>query len=727
MHPHTNQSSFHPLHHHTSFDSQSQSHVHTHLNSVQSMDASISSYQLDQFNPALHHVRPTKRPRVDPSRTSMSYPRKRAVTACQLCRTRKTKCSNARPKCKFCSDTGAECVYEDSLGHSSFDPASLLILDRLNQLLDRFDSATIPFSSAQVVPPSDNPAFHSSHHLQVNKENETAIEPSDEEYMRIPSSRATCDTILLWPIFGGRYPANYLLEPLLSAGCDSEDESEERGAGSIGQHAAANGRSVTLANTGIGNIAVEENVIRLVDNFIAFVHTKNPILDILTLKRYARSVAEDGPGWDGKTCLVPFSTSLYSSLLATTSTSSPSTDPNAPTSLNTSAYDLQLSAYYYSLARKRIGLLGSTIIRSQCYLLSGVYLMYALRPLEAWHDFVQASTTYYTYLQGRMRSAASHGDGVQVSRTRRLEQRLYWSCFKSECEIRVELSLPESTLAALQYPDLFPSPPVEETDPSPSPSTTAFDPSYSDFASPSSGGSQKRHTKSMNESQQHSWYYYLTEIALRRIGNRILNALYKNGNVPGYGVPVMEMLEIAADFEKQLGQWQSNLPASVKYSHTNLLTIPSNELAYMVRGRTLEIQSWLYRPFLYYAIHHPSSDHFRPAMEPFVQKALVYGSAHIRGLGVRHRHHGTWYALRTGMAEALSLLAAVKSGVVDMGDGTGEYGGMGEGGWRETVKQMIEILGYWEAESVDVGRSKVVLEELLQDVEILQDGACGMD
>lgn len=122
-------------------------------------------------------------------------------------------------------------------------------------------------------------------------------------------------------------------------------------------------------------------------------------------------------------------------------------------------------------------------------------------------------------------------------------------------EIRVELSLPESTLAALQYPDLFPSPPVEETVSSPSPSTVAFDPSYSDFASPSSGGSQKRHTESINESQQHSWYYYLTEIALRRIGNRILNALYKNANVPGYGVPVMEMLEIAADFEKQLGQW----------------------------------------------------------------------------------------------------------------------------------------------------------------------------
>lgn len=92
--------------------------------------------------------------------------------------------------------------------------------------------------------------------------------------------------------------------------------------------------------------------------------------------------------------------------------------------------DLQIAEQYYRLARKRIGLLGSTIIRSQCYLLSGVYLMYALRPLEAWQNFLQASTTYHIYLKGRMQQVEQ--EKQLLSKTRRMEQRLYWSCFKSE-------------------------------------------------------------------------------------------------------------------------------------------------------------------------------------------------------------------------------------------------------------------------------------------------------
>jgi hypothetical protein len=56
--------------------------------------------------------------------------------------------------------------------------------------------------------------------------------------------------------------------------------------------------------------------------------------------------------------------------------------------------------------------------------------MYALRPIEAWQNFMQASTAYYIYLQGRMQQ--SKPEEHNLSKTRRLEQRLYWSCFKSE-------------------------------------------------------------------------------------------------------------------------------------------------------------------------------------------------------------------------------------------------------------------------------------------------------
>lgn len=95
--------------------------------------------------------------------------------------------------------------------------------------------------------------------------------------------------------------------------------------------------------------------------------------------------------------------------------------------------ELNLASLYYGMARKRIGLLDGTIIRAQCFFLSGVFLMYALRPLEAWQNFLQASSTYHVYL--RCRASATNGDLNSYNRTRKLEQRLFWSCFKSEWSV----------------------------------------------------------------------------------------------------------------------------------------------------------------------------------------------------------------------------------------------------------------------------------------------------
>ena len=92
--------------------------------------------------------------------------------------------------------------------------------------------------------------------------------------------------------------------------------------------------------------------------------------------------------------------------------------------------DLQTGESNYALAARRIGLLKGSILRSQCYFWSGVYLMYTLRPVEAWEKFFHASSTYHIYLKGRL--ARDEQKGLYVSGTRLLEQRLYWSCFKSE-------------------------------------------------------------------------------------------------------------------------------------------------------------------------------------------------------------------------------------------------------------------------------------------------------
>ena len=116
-----------------------------------------------------------------------------------------------------------------------------------------------------------------------------------EEFMEIPSSRTTADTILIWPIFEGRYPPEYLVDALFKAqpeNADAESNLPDEG-------------SRFFSGTSASRPSFrEDKVIELVEKFLSYVHIKNPILDVGTLKGYARRVVEDGPSWDGGSCLV---------------------------------------------------------------------------------------------------------------------------------------------------------------------------------------------------------------------------------------------------------------------------------------------------------------------------------------------------------------------------------------------------------------------------------------
>src|SRR5687767_8377616 len=74
--------------------------------------------------------RPGKRPAA---RGTAFYPRKRSNHACQACRARKIKCDNNVPSCSSCLSAGAICI-QSTVDLSSFDPASLRILGRLDEL-----------------------------------------------------------------------------------------------------------------------------------------------------------------------------------------------------------------------------------------------------------------------------------------------------------------------------------------------------------------------------------------------------------------------------------------------------------------------------------------------------------------------------------------------------------------------------------------------------------------
>jgi hypothetical protein len=84
----------------------------------------------------------------------------------------------------------------------------------------------------------------------------------------------------------------------------------------------------------------------------------------------------------------------------------------------------------------------------------------------------------------------------------------------------MELSLPGFGLQDLSYPSSFPSPPLDY----------------------------------LGDDSARAWYYYLAEIALRRLANRILYNLFRHQN-NGQFPRINEMVEMTAAFESQAVDW----------------------------------------------------------------------------------------------------------------------------------------------------------------------------
>ncbi|KAF4974102.1 hypothetical protein FZEAL_8975 [Fusarium zealandicum] len=301
----------------------------------------------------------SKRRRTDKSRTTAAYPRKRAVSACQLCRARKIKCNNSRPSCGSCQASKARCVYEDSQDHSAFDPASILILERLNDVLSQLENVRAKGDDL-------SPSFQGTRGAP-------SVDEQDSVYaqLRIPPAKTSPDGILQWPIFENQYPPNYLNDAVFAAEASDDDCDLEHAAPGL---ASTQDKPRGRARTGFVD---EDAVVEHVQQFLDLVHTKNPILDVETVCLYAQTVAEDGLRWDSVSCLVLLACSLGC-------VAQPFSDVTVqPASLETYGDILKQGDAYFNLAQRRLGLLGHGILASQCHFLAGVYLMYTLRPLRA--------------------------------------------------------------------------------------------------------------------------------------------------------------------------------------------------------------------------------------------------------------------------------------------------------------------------------------------------------
>ncbi|KAM0743557.1 hypothetical protein ACQRIT_001816 [Beauveria bassiana] len=719
---------------------------------------------------------PSKRQRQNVD--SNTTPQRRQA-ACQPCRLRKIKCDKKRPACTICDAGGQDCKYlEDTVEKLTLETVTTTLLQKFEDLSSELASLR-NLLQTQDQDQAEDASFKVSERMAAGRTSSSidiasqAPQPQEpsRDFLQIPQHPASADTVLCWEIFEDRFPANALISSLFKP--KLADMAEDV--------VAAPKRMMPLD---------EENIPVLIDKFLQNVHTKNPILDVESLVKHGRRCADQGIGWDGRSCLVLLACAL-GSIVKPFDRPIPQTagiyfgkdestgEPMASSS-RIYAKELQQADSCFALACRRLGSLKYSLIGAQCHFFAGVYLMYTLRPLASWHYFLHASVFFQVHLRMTHGIAGDFEDALNAASSRsdfttrklkRLEQSLYWSAFKSECEFRVELPLQQSEISLGEYPDLFPSPP------SPIPTNSSEDDGVTggnNFASTEDLELRQHAVRLCNEEE--SWYYYLTEIALRRIGNRIVNTFFRQGR-SAWMMNLKPLLRMAKEFEAQVSSWSAHLPPAMQhYETTSVIRAPNvgtanhvtRELSWAVDNRLLEMQTWLYQPFLFYFVHvarpnllrHTSSD---KSTEPRISSLLnsppttgtseeSLGSVNgipeldndevellhslvasgieccLKTIDVRsrgHRHHGLWYDLRSIMTASLVLLAIIKSGQAAWipGGTDAVWGVTSQQYWPGNrdpiggkIGKVLTQFEFWAEESPDLVRYKEILEHLVREV-----------
>ncbi|XXH01798.1 hypothetical protein Hte_008159 [Hypoxylon texense] len=608
-------------------------------------------------------------------RTSGMYRRKRAVAACQQCRLRKTKCDNERPVCGFCQKNQGHCVYPDGgpNDYSTFDPASLAILDRINYVANLLETGTAAGntepqqgpSPASLPPPPHAPLETPATDIAQLQEDEDLSFLDDPE---LTAAAFSCENILHWPVFGTIAPdvRSFIFE----SESDGDFVGETRG----------------VESRRLGRGVQEDDFIPLSKKFLAFAHIKNPILDLADFRAHVKEASENGPRWDGQSCLVLIACAigcLASNFQRDTTVNG---TPDSSRSVSATCVDQATASSYYLAAKKRLGLLEPSILQVQCLFLCGMFAMYSLRPLRAWSYFNQASVSFRNFVWMRTQRGAG-----EVPERQRLEQRLYWSCMKSELEVRSEIPLPSSGIMRFDYTDLFPSPPSELA--SPTTHSQAFDGMPED----------------VEPEEERSWFYYLAEISYRRMLSRIIAIMRRNGE-EGWIRDIERTMKQCEDLDEQIKIWCSHIPPPINMDHSE---VSNNELANYVRNRMLASREWIRRPMVYYLVHQPSNDPLATRVRPIAEMCLDLCVDLISQVDYQHRHHGSWFVARTATSRALILLAAARSGKFHMPER-----------WKEAVNIAGAILQYWSSEAPDLHRVAIVLDSIAADtgLEFTIDG-----
>jgi len=522
--------------------------------------------QHDQQRPPTQDQRKRLHSSAVANRSAAAYPRKRAVTACDTCRIKKVKCDNVRPRCGSCMRNGiTNCHYRtDDLqkDYSSYDPASLNILGKLDLILRDLNEIKINASQQPVPKPKEKAKFS---HSKSNLEWDMSI-----------------TSVLNWEIF--------------KSALNLSQSDVNKSINQLINYYSPKKKSIALELSWQERIGLSEQMENLLEShlpnlmhsFFINCHTKIPVLDIIEvmelietykiLKSYDESLNfakilqmyekhfhtfenSNKPETDNvpreflealKKLNIkdePYRRSSFFHLcksiplillmcaigvLATsiqlgnlekfdTSLEEMSdleigclAEKDIPKDVPKSRYKIAhilseyskflLMMYPQTIEQYSLPMIELHLLRSQ-------YELYLMCPLQSYECVTDACQNMMYYLEKhKVNFGLNEEDIYEIPQLKKdRTTRLFWCCLKLESELRIELSpfVPISGITLVTPPASFPTVPDSE----------------------GSQHSETAITLASKYEDQFSWYYYLTEVAVRKVDNMLIEEVYCSSKI----------------------------------------------------------------------------------------------------------------------------------------------------------------------------------------------------
>lgn len=520
---------------------------------------------------------------------------------------------------------------------TGFDPASLAILDKLQDLQTELSSLTSRLN-APAVPPRFAETIHhqKSPATSTFSDNFSASDPVRVDLAR-HLQRGNLDQVLGWDIWQPHRPRDAGLGEICR----------------IDPPPSANAQGV-FASPSLDPTYFTGYL----DAFFRNVHILNPVLEERQIRNQLTQLLLTGVGWDA-------SSSLLLLVLANGACSTTYGLESRLMDGNEQRWKHAQALYDAAEKRKDAVWRAGHLTQARCHFYSGVFMMASLRPFDAWRHFLQGLATCQILIAPTDRCKLRD---PELTNKQAMES-MYWSCWKSERELRFELEVPDFAFAGLyDHPVMFPTIP-----------------------------------QASDRDELREWYFYLAEISLWRFE---MTARQNMADAVKHETMSVEALaDRVLDLEQSLKSWHASLPQEIRFESDDVVDT-SDLLLFVLRGRltySYEVLTW---PFLERRLLFEQP--IGPQATPLVIRAtqLHCERLTINRPGFYHRHHGTWLMQRSSARSALVLLAVARSTSADLLPVE----------WLDLVSDTINMLEHWSQGYDDdlVAFMRTLLSELVR-------------